>query len=206
MEANQIVYQQGKKEITLSTNESIAVQTVGKAQVYRKLGYPNFPDTLALLGEVNNTETLFGPYTSGATILIEAGASQVAYETGLNPVVLANRASQSQGTPGVLNATGTLTAAMILSGTVTSTTAAAVAGTLDTGAVMDTNIEGMQIGQSFDWTVIATGANAFTVIAAASGHTVVGNMVVAAGSSGRFRTRKTAAATYVTYANAVPIS
>lgn len=206
MQANQIVYPQGSKEITLAANESIAVQSVGKAQVFRKLGYPNFPDTKSLLGTVSNTETVFGPYTSGATIVIEAGAANAAYETGLNPVVLSQRQSQSQGAPGVLNATGTLTAAMILAGIVTSTTAAAVAGTLDTGAVMDTNIEGMQIGQSFDWTVIATGANAFTVTAAASGHTVVGNMVVAAGSTGQFRTRKTAAATYVTYGVAVPIS
>jgi hypothetical protein len=48
---------------------------------------------------------------------------------------------------------------------------------------MDTEVEGMQIGSSFDWSVITTGANAFTVTAAASGHTVVGNMVVAAGKA-----------------------
>ena len=65
MQANQIVYPQGSKEITLAANESIAVQSVGKAQVFRKLGYPNFPDTKSLLGTVSNTETVFGPYTSG---------------------------------------------------------------------------------------------------------------------------------------------
>ncbi len=199
MQPNQIIYSQGKKEIVLSANESISVFTQGKAQVYQVLGYPNFPNTKSLLGEVNNTETLFGPYASGATIVIEAGAAKVAYETGLDPVVLSQRAAQSQGTPGVLNATGALTAAMMLSGIVTSTTAAAVAGTVPTGAVMDTEIEGMQIGSAFNWAVITTGANAFTVTAAASGHTVVGNMVVAAGKAGYFRTRKTAAATYVTY-------
>ena len=56
-----------------------------------------------------------------------------------------------------------------------------------------------EIGDAIDWSVITTGANAFTVTAAASGHTLVGNMVVAAGKAGLFRTRKTAAATYVTY-------
>ena len=200
MQPNQIVYPQGSKEVVLAANESIAVYSQGKTTVSRLVGYPNFPNSKAPLGVVSNGETVFGPYTSGATIVIESGAAVSAYETGLNPVVLSEKVSARQGTPGVLNATGTLTAAMIASGIVTSTTAAAVAATLDTGAVMDTNREGMQIGSSFDWAVVNTGPAAFTVTAAASGHTVVGNMVVAIGKAGMFRTRKTAAATYVTYA------
>ncbi len=195
---NQIVYPNGYKSVALAANESIAVQSTGKCIVSRQLGYPNIPNTVSRLGVVNNGETVFGPYTTGATIIIEPGASIAAYETGLNPVVLSQRASQTQGAPGVLNATGALTAAMMLSGIVTSTTAAAVAGTMPTGTVLDTEIEGMQIGSSFDWSVITTGANAFTVTAA-TGHTIVGNAVVAAGKAGQFRTRKTAAATYVTY-------
>lgn len=198
MQANQIVYHNGSKTVTLAANESIAVQTVGKCQVFRNLGYPNMPTTKSLIGTVSNGETVFGPYTSGASITIEPGASIAAYDTGLSPVVLSQRASQSQGTPGVLNATGALTAAMMLSGIVTSTTAAAVAGTVPTGTVLDTELEGMQIGASFDWAVITTGANAFTVTAATA-HTLVGNAVVASGKAGLFRTRKTATATYVTY-------
>jgi hypothetical protein len=98
----------------------------------------------------------------------------------------------------VLNATGTLTAAMIASGIVTSTTAAAVTATLDTGTICDAALQ-MEIGESFDWSVINTGgANAFTA-AAAAGHTLVGSGVVALTSSAIFRTRKTAANTFVTY-------
>ena len=104
-----------------------------------------------------------------------------------------------QPTPGTLNATGTLTAALIATGLVTSTTAAAVTATLDTGAAMSAAFPEMQIDDAFDWCAIATGANAFTVTAAASGHTVVGSGVVAAGTSKQFRTRKTAAATWVSY-------
>jgi hypothetical protein len=104
---------------------------------------------------------------------------------------------RGQGAPGVLNVTGTLTAAMIAAGIVTSTTAAAVVATLDTGAILDAALE-MEIGESFDWSVIATGANAFTVTASA-GHTVVGVGAVATVTSGVFRTRKTAADTFVTY-------
>ena len=198
MKPNQIVYPQGSVTVTLSANESIAVQSVGKTQVFRNIGYPNLPNTKSLLGTVNNGETVFGPYTTGATIIVEAGATEAAYETGLDPVVLSQRTAQSQGTPGVLNATGALTAAMLVAGIVTSTTAAAVAGTVPTGTVMDTEVEGMQIGSSFDFAVIATGANAFTVTAAA-GVTIVGNAVVATAKSGHFRMRKTAAATYIIY-------
>lgn len=198
MEANQIVFPNGSKTVTLAANESIAVQSVGKCQVFRNVGYPNVPSTKTLLGTVSNGETVFGPYTSGASITIEPGATQAAYSIGLSPVVLAQRSAQTQDTPGVLNATGALTAAMMLSGIVTSTTAAAVAGTVPTGTVLDTEIEDLPVNGSFDWSVITTGANAFTVTAA-TGHTLVGNMVVAAGKAGRFRTRKTATATYVTY-------
>jgi len=51
---------------------------------------------------------------------------------------------------------------------------------------------------SFDWSVIKVGANAFTVTAAA-GHTLVGGAVVATARSGMFRTVKTAANTFITY-------
>jgi 3-keto-L-gulonate-6-phosphate decarboxylase len=55
------------------------------------------------------------------------------------------------------------------------------------------------IGDSIRWNAIATGANAFTVTAAASGHTVVGAGAVATGTSGEFLTKKTATDTFVTY-------
>jgi hypothetical protein len=55
------------------------------------------------------------------------------------------------------------------------------------------------VDEAFDWYVINTGAtNAFTV-AAGTGHTLVGSGTVALSSSGAFRTRKTAANTFVTY-------
>lgn len=106
----------------------------------------------------------------------------------------------AQGTPGTLNATGTLTAALLASGIVTSTTAAAVTATLDTGALMDTTFANeVEIGDGFEWSALATGANAFTVTAAASGHTVVGTGAVATTTSGRFFSKRTAADTWVTY-------
>jgi hypothetical protein len=100
-----------------------------------------------------------------------------------------------------INATATLTIANILTKLVTSTTAAAVVATLPTGTLVDAGFSGdnaLAVNESFDWTVINTGANTFTLSAGAT-HTIVGNAVVAATSSGTFRTRKTAANTFVTY-------
>lgn len=103
-----------------------------------------------------------------------------------------------QPAPGTLNATGTLTAALMATGIVTSTTAAAVAATVDTGTAMSAAFPDMKVDDSFEWSAIATGANAFTVTAA-TGHTLVGSGVVATGTSKMFRSRKTAATTWVTY-------
>jgi uncharacterized protein YaiE (UPF0345 family) len=72
-----------------------------------------------------------------------------------------------------------------------------VAATLDTGTVTDAALT-MAVDDSFDWSVINTGPNTFTVTAAA-GHTIVGAAAVATATSARFRTRKTAANTFVTY-------
>lgn len=195
--SSKIVYPFGRVEVTVPATESIAVYTEGSAVVSREVGYPNVPATLSVLGTVENEQTVFGAYASGATIIIEAGAAPVEYAVGVGPVTDAVLQTKLQGDPGVLNATGTLTAAMMAAGIVTSTTAAAVTATVDTGTVMDAALD-LAIGESFDWSAIATGANAFTVTAAA-GHTLVGSGVVATVTSGHFRTRKTAANTFVTY-------
>lgn len=191
------IHLQGTKEITVPATESIAVYTRGKAKVYKLVGVPNFPDSWDLLGTVDNEQTVFGAYASGASISIDAGANEVLYEVGVAPLVKDLYASQVQPDPVAVNVTGAVSAAAIMGGIVTSTTAAAVAGTVPTGTVMDSASE-WAINDSVDWSVIATGANAFTVTAA-TGHTLVGTAVVATATSGLFRTRKTAANTFITY-------
>ena len=192
-----IIYKNGNAKVVIPANESIAIYTTDIANVSQVVGYPNFPNQTDVLGQVSNAQTVFGPYSAGATILIDAGAAQVLYEVGTAPQVMPLYASQLQGAPVALNATGAVTAAAMLGGIVTSTTAAAVAGTVPTGTVLDAASE-FAIGDSFNWSVIATGANAFTVTAATD-HTLVGTAVVATATSGLFRTRKTAANTFVTY-------
>ncbi|MFN6251731.1 MAG: hypothetical protein ACK4Y5_06590 [Acetobacteraceae bacterium] len=195
------VQPQGIATVLVPAGGSIAVFCQGQATVSRVSTSPNYPDQSVLLGTVNNGQVVFGSFTNATTVTVEAsGGVQTFYEVGTSPAVSQNRLSwQVQPTPGTLNASGTLSWALISSGIVTSTTAAAVTGTLPTGAVMDAS-SSFAVGDSVDFTVINTGAtNAFTVAQAASGHTVVGNMTVALSSSGRFRTTKTAAATFVTY-------
>jgi hypothetical protein len=195
---NNIIYPNGNATISVAASDKVAVYSLGNAKVYKVVGYPQHPSTSELLAEVTNGQVVTAAFSAAGTVRIDAGASPVYYEVGTDAVVKGIYANQRQGDPVALNATGALTSAAILGGLVTSTTAAAVAGTLPTGAVLDAAAD-FAIGESFDWSVNATGANAFTVTAAASGHTVVGNMVVASGKAGLFRTRKTAADTFITY-------
>lgn len=102
-----------------------------------------------------------------------------------------------QPAPNAVNTTATLTTAQVLGGIITSTTAAAVAGTVPTGTALDA-VAGLVVDEGFDLTIIATGANAFTLTAAA-GITIVGAAAVATATSGTFRFRKSAANTFIAY-------
>lgn len=110
----------------------------------------------------------------------------------------------TQAAAGTLNATGTLTAALMLGGIVTSTTGAAVTATLDTGTLLETALiaiyPALAVGDWFEFSVIATGANAFT-IATATGWTDGGGgfTAVATATSARFGVRRTAANTYTIF-------
>jgi hypothetical protein len=183
-----------QKVFTIAASGVLATYSPAAYSVDKLLGYPTFPSqTVSVFaGSGGNTTTAFSAATQ---ITITAGSQPVYYNTGVGPVVYERKDYQT--TPGTLNATGTLTAALILGGIVTSSTAAAVAATLDTGTVMDAALT-MAVDDCFTWTVINTGGNTFTVTAAA-GHTIVGVAAVVTVTSARFLTRKTAANTFVTY-------
>lgn len=184
---------------TVVTSDKLATYSLGAYDVDQIVGFPNYPNAEDSLfsGSGANTTAAF---TVDRSVTIRAGDYPVYYATGTGPVIVERANLESyQAAPGTLNATGTLTGALILGGIVTSTTAGAVTATLDTGAVMDAVINA-DANAAFEWTAINTGgANAFTVTAAASGHTVVGAGAVGANTSGRFLTRRTAADTWVTY-------
>lgn len=194
-----LLYGDGTVEFEIAASDKLAVFSRSPVKVYQLVKFAQHPDQWSLLTEIAaDTEYVSSAFASATDVRIEAGASEALYQAGTAPVITERRGQRGQAAPGVLNATGTLTAAMISAGIVTSTTAAGVTATLDTGAIMDAALE-LAIGDSFDWSAINTGPNAFTVTAAASGHTVVGAGAVATLTSGVFRTRKTAADTFVTY-------
>lgn len=104
-------------------------------------------------------------------------------------------------TPTAKTASATLTIAELLTKIITATSAVAVALTLPTGTLTDAGVPApMPVDKAFDWTVINLGsASGAVTITAGAGHTFVGNAVVAIDESATFRTRKTAANTFVTY-------
>ena len=206
------IYSNGNSgDITIPAGESIAVYTRGVAKVYRKVGYPNHPYTTTLLGEVDNEQTVFGSYSAGATIIIEGGAAETLYEVGSAPQVQDILNKQYQGAPTAMTVAATMTITGLLSGIVTGTHAAGAtqAYVLPTGTLTDAGSE-FAIGDSFDWSLINLSAAAADTITVTAGtdHTIVGNPIVQSahsstggiyGNSSRWRTRKTAANTFVSY-------
>lgn len=193
----------GKATITVPSGESIAVYTQGQALVSRTLGFPNYPDQTTVIGTVNNGQTVFGSYSSGATIVVEAVGSQpVLYEVGTAPVVQQWRLNaQVQGAPTDITdgASMAFTAASLLGGIVTATPTTGRSIQLPTGAALDAAAE-FAVGDSIDWSLITLAAFALT-ITVNTNMTIVGAAATAgtSGAAARFRTRKTAADTFVTY-------
>jgi hypothetical protein len=119
---------------------------------------------------------------------------------------------KTQGAPATATVAATLTAAQLLTGILNATptaTGATAAYTLPTGTLMDNAVD-FNINDSFDWVLINNALAALDTITltASSGHTIVGGPIVQSlhvstggitGYSAVFRTRKTAANTFVTY-------
>jgi len=121
---------------------------------------------------------------------------------------------KQQGAPTTKTVAVTLTVAELLTGIINATptaTGATVAYTLPTGTLMDAaNSSSPVTGDSFDWVLInnALAAADTITVTAGTGHTIVGGPIVQSlhattggitGYSAMFRSRKTAAATWITY-------
>lgn len=118
-----------------------------------------------------------------------------------------------QAAPTAETGVATISIADILTGIVTlsHTAGATVALTLDTGSAMDTGRPGgMGTDVAIDWSLINLSAAALDTgtLTASSGHTIVGNPIVQSahsstggiyGNSARFRSRRTATNTWITY-------
>jgi hypothetical protein len=197
---------------TLTAGQAIAVFSKGAYKVTQIGPYVNAPNAPTELADrpADSLQYQSSAFTNGAIIDVDAyGGLDAFVEQGTDASVKEGRAQQGINPASTaLNATGALTSAMILGQRVTSTTAAAVVGTLPTGAVLAA-ASSWGIGEYIDWSVTNTGANTFTVDPA-SGHTTVGGngavIVVPTLTSASLRTTQVSAGVFVTQSLARAIS
>jgi hypothetical protein len=196
-----VIFAQGTATVTVPAGEKIAVQAYSATSVFQEVGYPNFPEANDLLTVVENSTYVSSAFASGATIVIQAGASGAYYSVGVAPDINNNGNWQPQGAPADIADGGSMiaTAANVLTGIVTATPTTTRSIQLPTGANLDLATE-WAIGDSFDFSVITLAAFALT-ITVNTGVTIVGAAATAAtsGASARFRCRKTAADTFIVY-------
>jgi hypothetical protein len=208
-----IVYRQGNSgQITVAATYSLAVFSNGTATVSQVVGYPNYPTSTTVIGTVTGGQKVFGPYASGATLIVEASGSDAYYETGAVSPVIEVVTPFEQPVPTAKTTAVTLTIAELLTKIVTAThTAGATAAyTLPTGTLTDAGLTNWAIGQAFDWSLINLSAAAADTVTLTAGtdHTIVGVPIIQSahastgtlyGNAVAFRTKKTAANTFVTY-------
>jgi len=196
-----VIFTQGTATFTVPAGEKVAVQAYSPASVFQEVGYPNFPETQDLLQVVENTTYVSGAFTNATSVTIQAGASGANYAVGVAPVITDDGNWQLQGAPADIADGGSMiaTAANVLTGIVTSTLTQARSLQLPTGVNLDLATE-WAIGEGFDVTFMTLGAYAMT-ITVNTGVTIVGSAATAAtaGSTARFRLRKTAADTFIAY-------
>jgi hypothetical protein len=160
------------------------------------------------VGKVNTTDIVtaamafLGTPSSAnlrAALTDETGTGAAVFGTGptINSPTLTGTTYSEQVNTTSKGAAATLTTAELLAAIIEYTGAAATL-TLPAGSAIDTAIPGLGNNGAFAFSVINTGSGAATM-GTAAGLTLVGSMSVAAGTSGLFRVRRTAAATYTVY-------
>ena len=200
----------GLARVILNSGDRIATYSREPIKVWRLVGTPNLVDDLALLSAVPaDTEFRSAVFAgNGATIIIEAGEAEALYAVGVSAVITENIGRRAQPTPTAMTVTANITPAGLLSGLIIGTHAAGATQTytLPAGALLDAAVE-LDIDEAVDWALINASAAApdtITVAQAGADHTIIGAAVVvsangAPANTAVYRTRKTAADTFVTY-------
>jgi hypothetical protein len=196
-----IVAAGGRAEFTVPASSRVAIYSDGNCVLGRETGFPNYTTKESLIAFVpRGAEFLSATFTTATTVVIDNSGNPFPafYEVGTAPAVKAVglKAAPIQGAPVALDVTGDIPVASVLGGVLTSA-AAAVTGTLPTGAVLEA-ASAFAVNDSVDWSIIKVGANNFTIQVAAN-HTFVGNLTVTTATSARLRTRKISAGVYETY-------
>lgn len=216
------VYPNGTVQVNVPSGSKLLVQTAGTANVFQVLVTPNQPPGRTVLSgsPVINRAVQFSPSAATDVIIEAIGPEPVNYEVAVTPNLFQDLPVRQNGTLTAKTVAVTLTAAELATGIITGTHAAGAtqAYTLPTGANMDAltipagviNAASLEIGDAFDWSLLnlsAAAADSIT-LTANTNHTIVGTGIVASahsttggltgGNTSRWRTRKTAAATYET--------
>ena len=205
------IYQYGEATINIAAADVLSIFSRSPVKVYQQVGFPNQPTSWGLLATTTSGVVYSSAaFAAAAVVRIEAGADDAVYATGTGPQAFPGTVFP-QGAPSAKTVAVTLTAAELVTGLITGTHAAgATQGyTLPTGALLDAAVD-MAINEAFDWFLLNLSAAAVDTITVTAGatHTVVGVMIVQSvhvttggitGNCGHFRTRKTAADTFVTY-------
>lgn len=187
-----IVMATSSERILILSGQSITVFTQGSANVSQDVG-----GVITLLGTVTSSQQMFGPFGAGTTIVIDTSSMSAFYAFGTSPIIREMIGNRIQRNPIAINAAGAIPASALANGLISSNSLLGITCTLPTGISME-SVTDFRIDDSFDWSVMAVGLFGFTV-GASTGHTIVGAATVGSGTSGEFRTRKTAINTFVTY-------
>lgn len=203
----------GRVSVTLTATQKLAVASQGLVNVYRTSGFVNYPDSTNLIGTIVNGQTVFGTFTGGATLVIDAGGGLSAqYEVGTDPNVKQWRMDNGiQPDPTAKTTVVTLTAAELLTGIITGTHTAGSHSGLHpanrhpSGCCGDVRYQRiLRMGAHQP----VSGCAGHDHCHGEATHTIVGNPIVQSanastggiyGNSARWRTRKTAANTFVSY-------
>lgn len=86
--SQQIVYPFGSQEIALTATQSIAVRVSGSdtATISRQVGFPNYPSAFTQLAVLSDQEQVYGPFTGGTVVRIDAGADPVYFNVASAPL------------------------------------------------------------------------------------------------------------------------
>jgi hypothetical protein len=195
-------------DVTVPANSAISVWSLGAFDVFTLTAGVNQPPVSTLLasraaGSDQFTSSVFSASVSTTVRIQASGQLQVWYSVGTNPVVRSGGRQQvhyqliNPSNFSAINATATATTAQILSGYITSSTAAAVVVTNITAAALDAATT-LAVGDSFDVVMINTGGTNALSLSGGTGMTYLGVVsTTAGGMTARFI--KTAAGAFTIY-------
>lgn len=176
---------------TVPASSYLEVKSDSPVKIYKKVGYPNIPDSWTLLKATQAFEIYRSAAFSAATeIRIEASAAMAYYEIGTAPQITEPLLRTLTRT--TIADAGTVTAAQVLTGILyQDASGGAVTMTSPTAALMDAAVD-LSIGGSFDMYVASNHATNTSTISGGTGVTVVGSGAVT-NTGGHFKWIKTAA-------------